>query len=99
MKSKIIGLLTLFILGSCASKKNILYLQNADTGNKGTVNYQNATIQPNDILRINVESLVPEAAIPYNKNGNGGMQPQSIQILQLDGYLVSVNNTINFVNI
>ena len=96
MKLKFITFFVLVLIVSCASKKEVLYLQDADTKANSEVNYQNATIQPNDILKITVESLVPEAAIPYNKNASQGMQQPNIQMLQLDGYLVSLNNTIEF---
>ncbi|WP_235898281.1 polysaccharide biosynthesis/export family protein [Winogradskyella ouciana] len=71
-------------------------MQDAKTEGNGNVNYSTATIQPNDILKITVETLVPEAAIPYNKTSSQGNQPQSMQLLQLDGYLVSLDNTIKF---
>ncbi|MCT4630863.1 polysaccharide biosynthesis/export family protein [Winogradskyella sp.] len=96
MKIRILSLLALVILNSCASKKQILYMQDALQQGNGAVNYESANIQPNDILKITVESLVPEAAIPYNKSTAIGNIPQNLQILQLDGYLVSLENTINF---
>ncbi|WP_299519950.1 polysaccharide biosynthesis/export family protein [Winogradskyella sp.] len=96
MKFNLSFLLVLFLLCSCASKKEVLYMQDAITEANGTVNYESANIQPNDILKINVESSVPEAAIPYNRTALQRMQPQNIQLVQLDGYLVSLNNTINF---
>ncbi|MCB0399477.1 MAG: polysaccharide biosynthesis/export family protein [Winogradskyella sp.] len=96
MKIKLIALLLALFFVSCASKKEILYMQDAKTVAVGQVNYESANIQPNDILKITVESAVPEAAIPYNKGATLTMQPQNIQLLQLDGYLVSPNNTIVF---
>lgn len=80
---------------SCASKKEILYLQDVDENANKDILYSNAKIQPNDVLRINISALNPESAIPYNvtpRNSNAG----SVQLLQLDGYLVSENLTINF---
>jgi polysaccharide export outer membrane protein len=71
-------------------------MQDVTNVGPGNVNYQIPTIQPNDILKINVETLIPEAAAPYNKGVLQGMQPQNIQLLQLDGYLVSLENTIKF---
>lgn len=71
-------------------------MQDAMTEGTGKVNYQTATIQPNDILKITVESLNPETTIPYNKSGAQGMQPQNLQVIQLEGYLVSLENTIKF---
>ncbi|MBT8377014.1 MAG: polysaccharide biosynthesis/export family protein [Bacteroidia bacterium] len=96
MKIKILGLLLLLCLCACVSKKEILYLQDADENATGPIVYQNPTIQPNDILKITVESIVPEASIPYNKNVAQGVVTQNLQLLQLEGYLVSTNNTIMF---
>ena len=96
MRLKAIVLLSFFIVASCASKKNILYLQDADSKAISEIKYENSKVQPNDILRITVESLVPEAAIPYNKNIAQGPQQQNLLIMQLNGYLVSFDNTINF---
>lgn len=53
-------------------------------------------IQPNDILKINVSSLIPDASIPYNRISQGGVAGNNIELLQLDGYLVTENKTINF---
>ncbi|WP_338732848.1 polysaccharide biosynthesis/export family protein [Mangrovimonas cancribranchiae] len=86
----VLGLLT-----SCASKKDILYMQDAEAGTSKAISYTNPTIQPNDILKITVESTLPEAALPYNKVASNTMT-QNLQIMQLDGYLVSKNNTITF---
>jgi polysaccharide export outer membrane protein len=88
--------LVILFLTSCASKKDIYYLQDADTNGVGTFNYTSAEIQPNDILKITVESDVPETAIPYNRGGNQRMVPQNAQVMQLDGYLVDVDGSINF---
>ncbi len=83
------------LLFSCTSKKEILYLQDADQYSNKEISYVKSTIQPNDVLRINVSALIPETAIPYNKitTGTGGA---SVELMQLDGYLVSENLTIKF---
>lgn len=96
MKRRILSLLVLVVLSACASKKEILYMQDAMQQDNSTVSYASANIQPNDILKITVETTIPEAAIPYNKTRALGTQPQNLQVLQLDGYLVSVDNTIKF---
>ncbi|WP_370390827.1 polysaccharide biosynthesis/export family protein [uncultured Winogradskyella sp.] len=96
MKIRFLVLLILGVLSSCASKKDIFYMQDATPIAETEVNYVSSVIQPNDILRINVESIVPEAAIPYNRGTGQGMVQQNPQMLQLDGYLVSEQNTISF---
>lgn len=96
MRIKILGIIAVLLLASCASKKDILYLQDAEAKGVGEIAYKAATIQPNDILKISVESLNPEAAMPYNKASNQLNPSQNLEIIQLDGYLVSLDNTINF---
>ncbi|WP_225035053.1 polysaccharide biosynthesis/export family protein [Winogradskyella sp. SM1960] len=94
MKFKTLGLLCLFILASCASKKEVLYLQDIDTKGVGEVAYQSPNIQPNDILKITIQSLEPEAALPYNKSVVQGVQAQNLDIMKLDGYVVNLDRTI-----
>ncbi|NRA92839.1 MAG: polysaccharide biosynthesis/export family protein [Psychroserpens sp.] len=96
MKLKCLALLLILVVSSCASKKEIWYLQDAAENNKTEINYQLNTIQPNDILKIDVETLVPEAAVPYKQGGENTTQLGNVQLLQLQGYLVSQNGTINF---
>ncbi|WP_458628889.1 polysaccharide biosynthesis/export family protein [Winogradskyella sp. PC D3.3] len=83
------------LISSCVSKKEILYLQDADQYANKEISYSNAIILPNDVLRITISALIPESVIPYNKvsvNSGGS----SVDLIQLDGYLVSENLTINF---
>lgn len=86
---------TALFLNSCATKKDILYLQDIDANGSGAIAYQEATIQPNDILRITIESLSIEAAVPYNKTVVQSNQPRSLEQMQLDGYVVSLNNSVS----
>ena len=90
------SIIGLFLIVSCASKEEIYYLQDANEKGVGNIVYETAQIQPNDILKITVESSEPSAAIPYNRGGGQGLIQQNIQTMQLDGYLVSTNNTIDF---
>lgn len=96
MKSKILGLIILFVLQSCVSKKDVLYLQDASKFEDTDISFLQSTIQPNDILKITVGSLVPEAAIPYNKVVSGNLQNANLDIIKLQGYVVSMDQTINF---
>ena len=92
-------ILIVFCVGmcfSCASKKEILYLQDVDARVNDEIKYTNAKIQPNDVLRIDVTALVPESAKPYNKVNSNNSGANSIQLMQLQGYLVSEDLTINF---
>jgi hypothetical protein len=42
-------------------------MQDASQYNNTKINYTDATIQPNDILKVTIGALIPETAIPYNK--------------------------------
>lgn len=92
-------MLLLIIMSSCASKKDILYLQDSETNSTSNITYQNVLIQPNDILKISVESLIPQAAIAYNRGANSGSAINSLDLIKLNGYLVSNEGEINFPNI
>lgn len=87
--------LVFLILNSCASKKEILYMQDVENLNGDAIVYGNTKIQPNDILKISVDALIQDSAIPYNRTTgqSGGV---SLELLQLEGYLVSIDNTIDF---
>ena len=84
------------LLQSCVSKKQMLYLQDVDTVNSQEVTYNNHTLQVDDILKISIGALVPEAALPYNNVTAGSVVANNIDVMKLDGYLVSQNSTINF---
>ncbi|SFD00422.1 polysaccharide biosynthesis/export family protein [Flavobacterium phragmitis] len=62
----IIFLSILFLFFSCASKKNILYYQDIDSLNTGTLSSYEVKIQPDDLLMIVVSADDPEVAMPFN---------------------------------
>ncbi|WP_027124338.1 polysaccharide biosynthesis/export family protein [Gelidibacter mesophilus] len=95
MKHILLLLMALFMLNSCVTKKEIHYLQDIDTNGTGAIVYQTPSIQPNDILKITIESLSPEAALPYNKLVSAGVKATSLEIMQLEGYVVTLNNKVN----
>ena len=91
-----LAVLFLFFLCSCVSKKELLYLQDIQALNNSKVLSSKNSLQENDILKIDVTSLEIEASIPYNKVSGVNNFGNSLQLLQLNGYLVSTNKTINF---
>lgn len=86
----------ILLSASCVSKKKILYLQDLNAYSPSELSYSENTLQVDDILNITVGALVPEAAFPYNKIVGGLQQNSSIDIMKLEGYLVSLDKTINF---
>ena len=97
IKVNAFALAILLLMQSCISKKEILYLQDIDTNPAVEVAINTTTLQPNDILKIDVGALMPEAALPYNKMTPTGMQAaNNLEVMKLEGYLVSANKTIQF---
>ncbi|MDB2674527.1 polysaccharide biosynthesis/export family protein [Flavobacteriaceae bacterium] len=86
----------LLFLSSCVSKKELLYFQDIQTYNKSEVISSQNILQENDILKIDVTSLEMNASIPYNKVSTANNLANSLSLMQLNGYLVSTNKTINF---
>lgn len=96
MKKITLILITLFLY-SCATKKDVLYFQDATTNQQTTVVYSSQKIQVNDILDIKVNALIPETVISYNiNNSTAGVAQNSPQLMKLQGYLVSIDGTITF---
>jgi len=63
----------MIMLSSCGSYKNIPYFQDIDQqniSNQTIDNYSPLTIQPADILSINVNSRNPESSAIFNGNSN-----------------------------
>ncbi|MDB4297224.1 polysaccharide biosynthesis/export family protein [Flavobacteriaceae bacterium] len=96
-------LLLLLLIVSCASRKDILYLQETDSidvgqNNTGSPLYNLPKFKPDDRLTINVSSINSEAARPFNlylasfSNGglSSGVQPQQ------QSYLIDNKGNIEF---
>ncbi|TXE09292.1 polysaccharide export protein [Gelidibacter salicanalis] len=86
----------LVLFNSCATKKEILYFQDASEYNNTPINYVKPVLQPNDILKITVGVLVEETAKPYNRVSSGSSGGGDVDLMKLDGYLISEQHVINF---
>lgn len=86
--------LFVFLLTSCASRKEVVYFQ--DTGDFETVVNKNRSIakfKVDDLVSIHVSSLNPEASVPFNLfrgASEGGFQAQQVD------YLVDESGEIDF---
>ena len=85
----------LFFFSSCVSKKELLYLQDIQNYNNSKLFSSQNSLQENDILKIDVTSLELSASIPYNKYQPSNNFGSTLQLLQLNGYLVTQKKTIN----
>ena len=88
----------LFLLSACSSKRNITYLNGVNEYANTDISKQKTPyiIQADDVLRIEIHSMVPEAAIVYNRIPQNTNTSINLDLLQLDGYLVSSDYSINF---
>ena len=85
-----------FLLQSCVSKKQVLYVQDINAIDVSQISSSLRRFQENDILKIDVTSLEPKASIPYNNVLSQQNNSVTMDLIQLNGYLVSKNKTINF---
>jgi len=99
---KFILLLSLVILSSCGSRKNIVYFQDEPITNQSLSeldnNYQ-LRYKPNDILTIDVAAELPESVAAFNLPAVGYNAPntstQQTQVLR-QTYLIDPNGNIEF---
>lgn len=87
-------LLTIGVLTSCASKKDIILFQDIQESTQNKVTYTLPKIQINDILDVKISTLNPETALPYNSLSATINGVQSIELIKLNGYLVSAEGKI-----
>jgi polysaccharide export outer membrane protein len=94
---KFIAFFVMFLcLFSCASKKSVLYFQDSNDVNLRRLKFTSSKIQANDIININVTALNPESVVPYNLKNNVTANSSLLDILRLQGYLVSQEGNIIF---
>lgn len=86
--------LVVTVFTSCATKKELIYLNGATNTADTEFKWSEMYLQPNDILSVKVTSDVPELAAAYNLSP---LQQNSLQggSMQLQGYLVANDGTIN----
>lgn len=88
-------ILLVFFLASCSTNKDILYFQDAAEYQQTQVVYNDNTLQPNDIIQVNISAAIPETAIPYNRIQGTNINMNNTEAMNLRGYLVSNSGTIN----
>ena len=86
MKNFLVVIVVVFVLASCSTNSQLIYLKDTDSNNFNKVDYSNLrnNIEPGDILKIDVQTIFPEAALPYNipiLNSNFS----NLQVLKLEG--------------
>ncbi|WP_159086063.1 polysaccharide biosynthesis/export family protein [Flavobacterium faecale] len=82
--------LSIGLMQSCATKKDILYLNDNNSNAISDIKLNNQKIESNDILSIKIYSLDPESSKIYNIDLlESSTSANSIEIIKLKSYLVS----------
>ena len=85
-----------FFVSSCASRKDVVYFQDAaDYETIVSDNTHTNTFKVDDLIGINISTLDPTASIPFNLFSSGGREGSFSQPQQLD-YIVDKNGEIDF---
>lgn len=86
------------LISSCASKEDVLYLQNIDFGKKQIQNNYTTVFQPDDLLIINVSSPDIKGAMPFNMPNISANSTTGVVngLQQQINYLIRKDGTIEF---
>ncbi len=94
----VLALIGLLLLNSCASPKNLVYFQNIDAVAEINSEHHQPSIQPSDLISVNISAMDVEAARPFNlpvvsyNNINGTITGVPKQ----QAYLVDPSGNIEF---
>ncbi|MBW2937430.1 polysaccharide biosynthesis/export family protein [Aureisphaera sp. CAU 1614] len=95
MKKLPLIIVSLMLFASCATKKQILYFQDAEElNNLLSENIFEPEIEANDILHVMVSSLDENVVAPFKMNSQEGVSNNQNPLLR--GYLVNNNGNIQF---
>jgi polysaccharide export outer membrane protein len=85
------------ILVSCSFNGQVTYLKDSVRDDFYKVDYSsiNNNIEVGDILKIDIQTVVPEAALPYNIHTSKTVA-SDINLLNIEGYVVNKNMIINY---
>ena len=81
------------ILTSCATKIDLYYLQDVDQLSINN-DFEFLSIQPGDILDIQIKALNPESVLVFQRQSALTTQQGQLQNRAIDGYLVGDDGTI-----
>ncbi len=97
MKNRFLILLSLIVLTSCSTKKEIVYFQGAEklSNMKDLAKFQ-PVFEVNDILQISVSSLNAEVVEPFNMNNGASSMGGGQQGPSLMGYIIDIDGNIQF---
>lgn len=89
-------LLTSIVLTSCVPKKSIIYFQEIEAISKDLKSNYEPIIKTDDVLYINVSTLIPEAAEPFNLGSSERGAAMNAMQVERSTYLVDNQGEIQF---
>lgn len=89
----IFAVVSMMMSTSCTLTKHLTYFQNIDTVDIAKENMPVIRVKPNDELTINVSSITPEAAQPFNMHSSMSNNNQNANIYS---YIVDPDGNINY---
>ena len=95
LKSVII-LFVICIASSCASRKDIAYLQDADSASETQAQRYEPTLKPDDLLSIIVSADTPEVTVPFNLPAIQGNYQVDNNQNGIKTYLIDNSGNIDF---
>jgi polysaccharide export outer membrane protein len=98
MFKKIFFVLSIIVLSSCVSKKDIVYFQNDEIDQAKVSNSYRTIIKPDDLLQITITALDIEAVRPFNLAAvtYSTSSNSAIGVAQQQTYLVDTSGEIDF---
>ena len=95
-----ISLVVSFLLTSCISTKDLIYLQKKDNSEPETmisaVESKPYRLQINDVLSINIKAIDPKLVSIFNPSSNDAVAGKSETALYFDGFTVDDHGNIRF---
>ena len=96
MKKTFFFLLIISLFISCSHKKQIVYIDDVKRSSINKIDiYNENNISIGDILKIDVTTVISEAAFPYSSTDKD-LSLSSKDVLLLNGYIVNKDSLINY---
>merc|ERR1712070_683672 len=95
LRNNSIILLIIILFSSCATKRDIIYLQGLDLSEDYSKTYETYKIQVDDVLKINISAENPEVLLSIIPRTQG-MSMNNRETMIFDGYLVDNDGMIYF---
>jgi len=99
MRIALMLIICIFLCNSCSSKKNILYIQEANELINYTNNFETYQLRVDDIIKIDVGVEIPESSILLNKDQNTVLNSSTKESIVLNGYLIDTEGNIEYPSI